>query len=357
MKIIAFESTDISEVVEYFDFNRIQYNLTNLWQQDLDSFGRHIIGSDLAENSNQLLVIDYKVFLTMCRWPTSLEQIIKFCNNNNNIWVWNSIDSLVNSLHFTKQSLLDIDCKIPKGSIKIFLDGEWSDRHPLTKLSNIHHRVLPYSFFLTSARIENATCDKVSCSRDFMLTTIKKGGRPHREILINQIKSFRGLYERGYINYTTVNGPRIGLQSYHYTSSDGHPSMDLYRDSWLEIVPETLYRDGFFITEKTVKPIMTKTPFLIVSTCRYLEYLRRQGFKTFGNIIDENYDRQYLIEDRVRLMLVQLQDIIQNGTESFYTECKSVLEHNQNRLFEIAGRKQYDMDMFISSNLDELLIF
>jgi len=354
MNITILQSTELSIIHGYLNFNRIQYDLTDLWQQDLDVGGRCIIGPELAEDSNRLLILDYKMFHTMCQWPMSLTQIIKFCNNNNTIWIWNDADGLMNTIINIDHILLAINDKIPNGSIKLFLDGEWLNQQSLNKLSNIQHRIFPYNSFLNSARLENANCNKVDCSKDFMLTTIKKHTRPHREILIKQINLINGLSEKGHINYSTLGSKRIGLQPHQHSWADGYPSMDLYQDSWLEIVPESLFQDGLFITEKTVKPIMTKTPFLVVSTCRYLEYLRRHGFKTFGDIIDESYDEQPQVEDRIRLMLAQLCDIIQNGSESFYKECQSVLDHNQNRLFEISGRKEYDMDIFISANLAEV---
>jgi hypothetical protein len=70
-------------------------------------------------------------------------------------------------------------------------------------------------------------------------------------------------------------------------------------------------------------------------------------------VIDERYDQQPRIQDRVRLLLEQLQDIIRNGSQSFYQACRPVLEHNQARLCEIAGRRLYDVDLFIKQNLEE----
>lgn len=352
MKITAFRSLNTSGITEYLDFNRIPYDLNDLWQKDLDFSGRHIIGSALTEDTNRLLIIDYSVFHAMCQWPTSMEQIIKFCNNNNKIWIWSDIDALMMTVTSVSNYLLDLNYKIPNGSIRLFLDGKWSDRHPLTKLSNIDYRVFPYSFFLRSQRIENSICDKVDCSRDFMLTMGVK--KLHRDLLFKQINSIDGLVNRGHVNYNALTNKIIGLRPHQNSGGAWYPSMDLYRDSWMEIVPETLFKDGFFITEKTAKPIMTKTPFLIVSTCGYLEYLHQHGFKTFGNIINEKYNQQYLVEDRVRLMLEQLCDIIQNGSESFYKACKSVLDHNQNRLLEISGSRVYDTDIFILNNLKEI---
>ena len=352
MNIISVRDKELTRLTEYFDFNQIEYNLEDLWNPNLDTYGRNELKSNLLDNDPTLLILSGNIFLKLCSWEPSFTQFIKFCSQNNKIWVWNDVDSLVGAM-ISQIIISKLDSHIPVDVVSIFLDGEISDRHPLTKLKNIQLKSFPYNFFLHQPRIQNAIVDKHDCSRDFMLTTVKKPGRPHRDILWNQLNAIDGLIDRGHVNYD-LGKNRIGQQSHQHAWSDGHPSMDLYKDSWLEIAPETLYRDGYFITEKTVKPIATKTPFLTVSTRFYLEYLQQQGFQTFSNIIDESYDRQPLVEDRIRLMLEQLQDIIRNGSKEFYKECASVLEHNQNRLLEINGCKQYVMDIFIAKQLEQL---
>jgi hypothetical protein len=352
MNIVVSNDQNISVITEYLTFNQITFSQESLWNPNADHYGRNELPPELMYNSSTLLILNYNTFTNLCTHPTTLSQVIKFCSNNNKIWVWSDIDGLLISI--VRQSmLLRLDKQLTSSCITVFADGILSDHHSLTKLCNIQINTFPYNFFLHRPRIQHATVDKHNCSRDFMLTTIKKPERPHRDILWSQLNAIDGLIDRGHTNYG-LGKNRIGQQSHQHTWSDGYPSMDLYRDSWVEIAPETLYRDGYFITEKTVKPIVTKTPFLTVSTRCYLEYLRQQGFQTFGNIIDESYDQQPLVEDRVRLMLEQLQDIIRNGSEAFYKECALVLEHNQNRLFEIDGCNQYVMDVFIAKQLEQL---
>jgi hypothetical protein len=352
MNIVVNDDEYITGITEYLDFNQIRYTKKSLWNPDVDQFGRHELPNELIHNNSTLLIMHYGTFINLCTWPTSLTQLIKFCSNDNKIWVWSTMDGLVSSI-FHQSTLLGLDKQLTSSCITVFADGILADRHPLTKLCNIQIKTFPYNFFLQVPRIPKSMINKINCSRDFMLTTVKKPRRPHRDILWDQLNAINGLIDCGHTNYG-LGEKRIGQQSHQDHWSANYPSMDLYQDSWLEIAPETLYRNGYFITEKTVKPIATKTPFLTVSTRYYLEYLRQQGFQTFGNIIDESYDRQPLVEDRVRLMLEQLQDIIRNGSEAFYKECVSVLEHNQNRLFEIAGCKQYVVDVFIAKQLEQL---
>ena len=353
MQIIMVENDKCRLMSEYFDFNQISYSKSNLWDPDVDTFGRHVLNFDFHQVDSILLIVNTQILFTLYSWSKTKDQLVDFCNNGNKIWVHDDIDSLVNLVYLSHEyDLVTLDHLVPTGSIRIFLDGELSDRHPLTKLNNIKISVLPYNFCLHRPRIQNSQCEKTDCSRDFMLTMRKKITAPHRSILYSQLGARDGLMQMGHVNYTNGNN-RIGKQSTQHTWHDGFPSMDLYQDSWLEIVPETLYKHGFFVTEKTVKPLATKTPFLVVSTCRYLDYLKKFGFQTFGSVIDESYDQQPRLEDRVRMMLDQLEEIVRNGTESFYHSCRHILEHNQSRLFEISGRKEYDLDIFLRQCLEQ----
>jgi hypothetical protein len=348
MNIILGECEGITGITEYFNFNQISYTLIDLWEPTLDQFGRHAMNHSLLQDSNTLLVIDFDMFFKLYSWDYSHQQLIKFCKSNK-LWVWDNYDG---ALWATQKSnwLTTLDASVEPASINLFIDGKISSHHVLSTLSNIEISSFPYNFVLYSPRIQNGQVDKINCSRDFMLTTVKKAGRPHRDILWRQLNAVPGLVDRGHINYGS-GIKRIGQQSHQHEWSDGHLSMDLYRDAWLEIAPETAYRDVYFITEKTIKPIATKTPFFTVSSRYYLEYLKQNGFRTFNHVIDEKYDCEPRVEDRVQLMLMQLQNIIRNGSEAFYTECADVLEHNQNRLFEIVGRKQYELDIFITKKL------
>jgi hypothetical protein len=285
--------------------------------------------------------------------------MVEFCSRGNKIWVWDNVDSGLGTLRY-KNKLFELDQIIQKNSITYFIDFQFSTHDSFSKsIKNLTFKVQPYNWFFTMPRILNATVSKQNCTKDFLLTTVIKHHRSHRKILKTQIEKIPGLLQRGHTNFIRPDdffqdSKWLGDLPHQHGFRAGHPSMDLYLDSWMEIVPETLYKNAYFFTEKTAKPIATKTPFLIVSTRHYLEYLRTQGFKTFEGIIDESYDCQPKIETRVEMLLEQLQDIIKNGSEAFYDECQLILEHNQNRLSEISGKKQYIMDLFIQENLQDI---
>ena len=73
-----------------------------------------------------------------------------------------------------------------------------------------------------------------------------------------------------------------------------------YRSTAVEIVLETLFDDDrLHLTEKSLRPIACRQPFILVATHGSLQYLRNYGFKTFDSVWDETYD---MIEDPYQRM-------------------------------------------------------
>lgn len=63
------------------------------------------------------------------------------------------------------------------------------------------------------------------------------------------------------------------------------------QQAFVNLVTETIfYENKVHLTEKIFKPIVAKMPFLLLAGAGNLEYLRRYGFKTFGDFWDESYD-------------------------------------------------------------------
>lgn len=83
------------------------------------------------------------------------------------------------------------------------------------------------------------------------------------------------------------------FQSNTYSSNaSGDYAADDYQQCAVEIVLETLFDDSrWHLTEKILRPIACRKPFILAATPGSLEYLKSYGFKTFSPIIDESYDK------------------------------------------------------------------
>lgn len=95
-------------------------------------------------------------------------------------------------------------------------------------------------------------------------------------------------FERGNFDpYTEI------LPEHYHNVSQSLP-IKIYNECYFSLVVETDldYQNSFFITEKTMKAILTGIPFIVLSTPYFLEMLRSVGFKTFNTLWDESYDSE-----------------------------------------------------------------
>ena len=105
----------------------------------------------------------------------------------------------------------------------------------------------------------------------------------------------------------------------------------MYHNFFVEIVVETYFTGStFFPTEKTWRPILLKTPFIVQGPQDYLSNLKKLGFQTFDKWWDEGYS-----EDPADHQIVEIQkviDTIGNWSESkiqkVYNDMKPVLDNN-----------------------------
>ena len=98
------------------------------------------------------------------------------------------------------------------------------------------------------------------------------------------------------------------LADYEHNS---HKLIDarFFQDAYFNVIVET-HINNLFLTEKTFKPILNLQPFVIVGAPRSLRLLRELGYKTFGDYIDESYDNEDNAEQRLKLCLNVVEQIV-----------------------------------------------
>jgi hypothetical protein len=359
--ILSSDNTDgVSLSVDnWLNFNQIDHEYRKFWNDHLNEYR-------LDLTIERSIVIFFHNFLHCfvkmpCPHTEQIDHFKKFLGQNNQLWFL-GCDIAISFLESKiKNFIQSLDREIESSNMVLFLDAEPTDRCYLSRLQNIKIMMCPvHDFNRVQPRIQAKTLQKSNARYDYLLTMIQKPRRPHRRWLWDQLNQRPKLLDHGFVKCHVTNSVGIdrsqldwaGRKSNQHNWNDGHASMDLYSQCWLEIVPETCYRDLYYFTEKTQKPIMTQTPFLMVTTAGYLGWLRSCGFQTFDSLIDESYDLHYRMEDRIRSMLDVLEYIISNGTEAFYNASRPILEHNFSRLCEIAGSWWYESDRIMWQALD-----
>lgn len=113
-----------------------------------------------------------------------------------------------------------------------------------------------------------------------------------------------------------------------------------YKDSSFDIVFETVY-DYFFATEKTLRPIFDKKPFMVFASPNFHSKLQENyGFKLFNNIIDYSFDSIINTRDRYDAQIQQLVKIRDNFTpREVFNMTKDISQYNYSKVLEMKSLK------------------
>ena len=113
------------------------------------------------------------------------------------------------------------------------------------------------------------------------------------------------------------------------------PLRNVYSDIFVDIVHETdISDDNFFVTEKTIRPIMFKRPFLSMSGKNFLSKLRQLGFKTFDTWFDETYDSLDTMSrlTGIRNRMENISKWTRVEKKAMLKDMQSTIEHNYEHL-------------------------
>lgn len=106
-----------------------------------------------------------------------------------------------------------------------------------------------------------------------------------------------------------------------------------YYESKVDIINEThIASDRIHITEKTWKAIYLGIPFVINSSKFHLERLAQFGYKTFGNVIDENYNINRSVDNMID-SAIKLSKLYNSN------EIVDITEWNKERIRDINSHK------------------
>jgi hypothetical protein len=106
--------------------------------------------------------------------------------------------------------------------------------------------------------------------------------------------------------------------------------ISVYNQTYYSLVAETNFSNSYnFYTEKVVKPILAGRLFIAIAGQGYLEFLRELGFRTFGNVIDESYDREPDNVTRWTMAMNQLELLCSSDSAQILKQIQEVVDHNR----------------------------
>ena len=107
----------------------------------------------------------------------------------------------------------------------------------------------------------------------------------------------------------------------------------IYNDTWFTMLIET--HDGrIFFTEKTAKALLGRRVFVMFGAAGSLAALRKIGFRTFSDVMDEGYDQIQDTETRHQSALALVRWLAQQDPVEIYRAAEEIIAHNQRLILE-----------------------
>lgn len=176
--------------------------------------------------------------------------------------------------------------------------------------------------------------------------------RTHRCILLDSLID-NNLFDIGYNTISDLNlqlseylknNPQSKIDKKQFQTLD---VKDLYAEnpnyyvpikackkSFVYIATETLVDNTrMFFSEKVYKPIAIGMPFITLGNPGTLDVLKNLGYQTFSQWFNEDYDKDIDINDRIKIIIENLQIYANKSNkdlELLRKKMKSVCVHNQN---------------------------
>jgi hypothetical protein len=179
---------------------------------------------------------------------------------------------------------------------------------------------------------------------------------PNRKYLLSRIVQ-AGLDQQALISYKQVNSNELNLGNYSQQQIDTikevaeqvnarlpWPALDnsvefdqmprkFLLDSYINMVTDTFYEGEVFVSEKVYTAIAHGQMFVMLAPAGTLAYLRKQGYQTFGQYIDESYDTIEDNFDRLQAVTELIIKLAQSDLHSLYKACESIVLHNQQHFY------------------------
>lgn len=194
-------------------------------------------------------------------------------------------------------------------------------------------------------------------SRKLLLQSFYKSKAKDKTIF-SILGNVSGVDDKRFSKFINENqGPLDGaalLKTNEGVSSQGWgKSSDIYNSSSVSFVCETHEsNNSLFLTEKTYRPIINRHPFVIRAAFPAIEYLNAIGFKTFGDFVDESYDKINSVSQEHSDRLVDVAENLLNKVRDNPEEIQKIVDHNYETLIKFAQSELATLNQRLFASLN-----
>lgn len=308
---------------------------------------------DFFQSNSDIFLIGHTtaLYVSIDNWKKILENYFK--NTNKLLIIGGCCDGIIHLKRFFLENKLDSVFENYKNNICFFYIGILENcelKNKLEKFKNFQLSEIETEVSQLLDIFQNLDLkDNSLKDNKFLLTTILRKNRindkaAHR-FLLKDLLVRKNLLEYHVGNISEVDSRNNvswqGTVIDNFFDPAASISWDLYNQSSFEIIPESVYEDFTFITEKTWKPLFAEMPFLILSNPNFYKHLKYLGFKTFDSLIDESFADETNLNLRVEKLVNSVKYILDNNAVDFYHTAQDICSYNKDHLFYLSKKHEY----------------
>jgi len=211
--------------------------------------------------------------------------------------------------------------------------------------------------------------------------------RPHRDFIFNAIEE-NHLQQKILTTYTKNTSRWVipgvendfkneflhdpDIENFHETITNSAMQVDyhgqylalsvivpiqIYNQTAYSIIAETHADNRYsFFTEKTFRPMLARRLFVVFSGWKYLKNLRKLGFQTFDNVIDESYDQIYNDEERWAAAFEQVTRLCNLDQIEVLEKISARVEYNYNLVMDTKWQSIYLQEWQLQQKVHNKLV-
>jgi hypothetical protein len=191
-------------------------------------------------------------------------------------------------------------------------------------------------------------------------------GHEHRCALIDHLEKYKlinsnniitwhnFLNENMHYNYKYFKHRPIKLDDDFDIKLDSYLIPHQYFESLFDVVSEATHR-CVFITEKTIKPLYYKKPFIVFGAQGFHKYLKELGFELYDEIFDYSFDNESDLEKRADLFAKEIKKLEEIKTDEQRDKIYQMLSKKINTNYKNMLRLMTD-DSYIPQKVKSLML-
>lgn len=251
-----------------------------------------------------------------------------------------------------------LEHKINTKKFVIFYENKSDDYERLLGFFQFTFYHYPYHLnFVTPDAFFNSGDYPFPLKEDFEKTflSLNRTAKEHKI----KFKSFfdeNGLKDKSYYSFLWKDEKNFDENYIQHTHARHEELIHLYDNTAINLLCESNFNSTYlsiqatFLSEKVFRAIAFPRIFVLIGPYQGLAYLRKMGFKTFSNVIDESYDEIYDDDarmEKIEKLILELSNKSKEEIYNMWKECLEIFEHNRKSILYHA----HSMRSFFMKNL------